>query len=364
MKNWRSLLGSFRAPLAGLVLALGVCTIVLIVFGESPTVLLEAFQNTLFTSFGLGYTLFYTTPLIFCGLSVAISFHCGLFNIGAEGQLYLGSIAIIVCAALFPGLHWIVAIPLAIVASIAAGGIWGGIAGWLKAHRGSHEVIVTILMNFVGMALVNYLILYQFQNPESQSPETFYVSESYFLPTLHTLFNGVGLNWLEHTPANLALLIAIGLAFLCHFFLFSTTPGFELRAVGQNDRASHFSGISVTKKVTLALFLSGALAGMVGVNEVMGYQHKVIDSFSPGYGFTAIAVALLARNNPIGIILSAFLFGTLQNSAREIEFLSEKVTKELSLIIQATLIAFVASDYLIGKYGKRIQKLLKRGKPA
>jgi general nucleoside transport system permease protein len=349
----RRLVQVLRAPVLGFVISLLACSLFLWVTGEAPFVLVEAFRNTYLTDFGLGYTLFYTTPLIFTGLAVAVSFHCGLFNIGAEGQLYVGSMAVVLVAATFPNLPWLLAVPLGILAAFAAGGLWGGVAGYLKAKRGSHEVIVTILLNFIGAAIVDYLLLYPFHNPESSNPESLAIATGYQIPKLSDLFHKVGIDVFKSTPVNISLFLAIAAMGFVYFFLFYTTTGFELRAVGQSPTASRFAGVSVRRRITLALFLSGGIAGLVGVNEVMGYQHKLIQGFSPQYGFTGIAVALLARNHPVGIFLSAFLFGSLHNCARELEFLSEKVTKELSLVLQGVLIAFVACDYLFEKLWKR-----------
>jgi ABC-type uncharacterized transport system permease subunit len=347
--DWRPWL----APVMGLSLSLLAGTILLVCLGERPGVLWEALYEVCCTDFGLGYTLFYTTPYIFTGLAVAVCFQCGLFNIGGEGQLYVGAISIVIVSRLFPAVPYWIGIPLGILVSAVAGGIWGGFAGWLKATRGSHEVIVTILLNFLSVALVNHLILYNFDNPLNQNPETLEIPHGYFIPTLHELFARFGFSVFDSTPANSALLIAIGMAVLCHLFLFHTGRGFALRSVGQNTTASRFAGISVNRNTILALTLGGALAGMVGVNEVMGYQHRVVEGFSPQYGFTGIAVALLARSHPLGVIVSGLLFGILQNSARELEFSSERVTKELSTVIQGTLIAFVAAQALW-------QKLLER----
>lgn len=340
--DWRPWL----APLMGLTLSLLAGTLLLVCLGERPAVLWEALYEVCCTDFGLGYTLFYTTPYIFTGLAVAVCFQCGLFNIGGEGQLYIGAISIVMISRAFPSVPFWIGVPLGILSSAVAGGIWGGIAGWLKAQRGSHEVIVTILLNFLSVALVNYLILYVYDNPLNQNPETVETAVGYFIPTLHQIFAGMGLSVFDSTPANSALLIAIAMAVFCHFFLFHTSRGFALRSVGQNTTASRFAGISVNRQTISALTFGGALAGMVGVNEVMGYQHRVMEGFSPQYGFTGIAVALLARSHPLGVILSALLFGILQNSARELEFSSERVTKELSTVIQGTLIAFVAAQAL------------------
>ncbi len=348
MKGISIFLRPLISPLVALSLATASCTCLLMILGESPSLLFDAFSNTLFTSFGLGYTLFYCTPLIFTGLSVAISFHCGLFNIGAEGQLYIGSLAIIFFSYFFPGVGSQVAIILAIVFSILAGSFWGAIAGWLKAKRNCHEVIVTILLNFIGISWVDYCILYVLKNPQTQNPETIHLPAAYHLPRLESLFAPLG--WFAATPANFSLFIAVLVALGTYVFLFHTVYGFELRCVGENPNASRFAGISVTHSTVLALSLSGAVAALVGINEVMGYDHKLVQGFSPQYGFTGIAVALVARNHPIGILISAFLFGALHNSSRELEFLSDRVSKELSQVLQAILIIFIAAEACLEKF--------------
>ncbi len=345
----RALLRSMAPPVLGLGFSLVAAALLLLLLGEKTTVLWEALYNSCLTDFGLGYTLFYMTPYLFTGLGVAVCFQCGLFNIGGEGQLYLGAIAIVAVASVLPNLSPWFGIPLGILVAAGAGGTWGGIAGWLKAKRGSHEVIVTILLNFIAFAIVNYLILYQFDNPNSQSPETLDVGPGYRIASLSSLFGALGLSLFDSTPANVSLFIAIATAFAAYFFLFHTSRGFALRCVGKSIRASEFAGISVQSQTLLALALGGAFSGLVGINEVMGSQHKVIEGFSPQYGFTGIAVALLARSHPLGVIVSAFLFGVLQNSARELEFLSDKVTKELAVVIQAILIGFVAAQAVWGK---------------
>lgn len=331
-------------PVAALLVAGLTSMFIVLLAGESPWVLYDAFKNTLGTSFGLGYTLFYTTPLIFTGLSVAVAFHCGLFNIGAEGQLYIGSLAVVAAAYFFPNLPGYLTLPMAVLAAMLAAGAFGSLAGAMKAYRGSHEVIVTILLNFIAVSFVDYFILNTFRNPESQNPESFVLPTQWHLPPLSSWFANLG--WFENTPLNASLFLALAAAFIVYFVLFHTVWGFELRTVGQNPTAAKYAGISVNRNMVLAFFIAGALAGLVGVNEVAGNQNRLIQGFSPQYGFTGIAVAMLAKNNPIGIIISAFLFGAFHNSARELEFASEKISKELSFVIQGTLIAIVAAEHL------------------
>ncbi len=340
-------------PLLALLAALLVASGILIAVGERPSLLAEALSNSLFTSFGLGYTLFYATPLIFTGLAVAIPYQAGLFNIGAEGQLMWGAITVVIAGRFLAGLPSAVGIPLVILLSAMAGGVWGGLAGWWKAKRGAHEVIVTILLNFIAVGIVDYLLLYPFADPQVQAPQTLPIPEKLQLSLLSSLASSLGLNWFATTPVNLSLFMAIALAILCHKLMKQTPLGFELRVVGRNPRAAAFAGISVASRTALAMAFGGAMAGLVGVNEVMGYRHAMVEGFSPGYGFTGIAVALLARAHPIGILGTALLFGTLHNSARELEFLSDHVSKELSIVLQAVLIAVAASQGIWESLKKR-----------
>ncbi|MBI1861083.1 MAG: ABC transporter permease [Deltaproteobacteria bacterium] len=333
-------------------LALAVAAAIIWFSGESPLALWEALRASL-SSEGLGYTLFYATPFVFTGLSVAVSFHCGLFNIGAEGQLYMGTLAVIATATALPHLPPGLAIPLGILAAGLGGASWGCLAGMLKAWRGSHEVIVTILLNFVAYSIVDYSILYLYRDPVSQSPETLKIPGTFSLNTFDELLSPFSVSLFRSTPANLSLVLGIIVALAVGFFLFRTRWGFELRTVGANARVARFAGMNSALSTILALSLSGGLAGLVGVNEVMGHEHRFIQGFSPGYGFTGVAVALLGRNHPVGVICSALLFGLLHNMSREIEFATTHVSKELSLVIQAIIVLAVATQPFLVSLLKR-----------
>jgi len=296
------------------------------------SILFEALSYTFFTSYGLGYSLYYTTPLIFTGLSAAVCFQAGFFNIGAEGQLLWGSISIVAIAALFPALSPVPAFISAFLAAWVAGSLWASLAGYFKARRNSHEVLTTLLLNFIAAFAINYFVLYSFKNPDSQSAETFVLPSSFWLkPILFPL-----------TPVNLSLLIAVLSALLIYFYLYRTSSGLELRAMGLNRRATQMAGVSFFRKTSLVFGISGGIAGLVGLNEVMGNEHKLVEGFSAGYGFTGIAVALLARNHPLWILPSSLFFGFLQTFSRELEFFSDHISKEFSWIIQGLLILFVS----------------------
>jgi simple sugar transport system permease protein len=339
----RRLLQPILAVALGLALGLAVTWIA----GENPWHVLKIMTHSAFgSSYDLGMTLFYTTPLIFTGLSVAIAFHAGLFNIGAEGQLTLGALAAAAVGACLPGLPMFVAPILAGTAAIAAGTLWGAIPGWLRARRGSHEVINTIMLNFLAAGLASYATLYVLKNPDSQNPETRPIGTSYLIHQFQT-FGGA--------PVSAALPLAVLSAVLVWILLWRTSMGFELRAVGQNEVAARAAGINTARIKIIALSMAGGLAGLVAVGEVLGNAGKFRLGFSPEYGFLGIAVALLGRNQPLGIVAAAFLFGALHKGTGDLDLETEHVTRELSLVLQALIIISVSAEGLWAWMRKRGQ---------
>lgn len=324
----------FLAVLLGLMAGLLVTAIA----GENPW---HVFMILVHSAFGsaedFGMTLFYSTPLIFTGLSVAMAFHSGLFNIGAEGQLIFGALAAASCGALLPHVPWPLAPILATACAIAGGAFWGMIPGWLRAKRGSHEVINTIMLNFVAAGLSSYVTLYLLRNTESQNPETRAIGASYLLSKWHVF---------GEAPFSSAFFLALFAAFAVWVLLWKTVLGFEIRAVGQSESAARSAGINAGRIRILAMTLAGGLAGMVGVGEVLGNAGKFRMGFSPDYGFIGIAVALLGRNKPLGVVASAILFGALHKGTTALDFETENVTKELSLLLQALVILSVSADGL------------------
>ncbi|PWU19493.1 MAG: ABC transporter permease [Verrucomicrobia bacterium] len=328
----RRLAQSFLAVAFGLALGLSATWIA----GENPWEVLKILARGAFGSReNIGMTLFYTTPLIFTGLSVAVAFQAGLFNVGAEGQLNLGALAAAAIGALLPGLGWPMAPLLASLAALAAGTVWGAIPGWLRARRGSHEVIVTIMLNFVAVGLSTYVALYVLKNPESQNPETRPIGLAYMIPRLGVFGDA---------PVSAALPLALLVAAIVWVFLRRTALGYELRAVGQSEPAARAAGIDATKMRILAMAIAGGLAGLVGVAEVLGNAGKFKVEFSPQYGFIGIAVALLGRNEPIGIVAAALLFGALHQGTRELDFSTEHITSEVSLVFQGLIILAVSAE--------------------
>ena len=325
----------------GLALGLGVTRIA----GESPWHVLQILWKSAFgSSYDFGMTLFYTTPLIFTGLAVAVPFQAGLFNIGAEGQLTLGALAAAAVGALWPMLPWPVAPVLATVAAILAGTVWGAIPGWLRARRGSHEVINTIMLNFIAAGLASYVTLYLLKNPDSQNPETRAIGAGYLIHQFG-VFGGA--------PVSLALPLAIVAAVLVWILLWRTVLGYEMRAVGQSEPAACAAGINSGRVRIIAMAVAGGLAGLVGVGEVLGNAGKFRLGFSPEYGFIGIAVALLGRNQPVGVVASALLFGALHKGAADLDLETEHVTRELSLVLQALIILSVSAEGLWSWMKKR-----------
>lgn len=298
-------------------------------------------QGSFGTPRAIADTVVRSTPFIICGLGVALAFKAGLFNVGAEGQLYAGSVAVIVVGTtmqLPPIFH----IPLGILAGALGGAAWAAIAGFLKARTGAHEVINTIMLNYIALYLTDWLIRsktpYILGDPaDSSSSRTQLISETMHLP---------GIRVADTTVLHLGIVIAVLLAFLVGWFLKRTTVGFELRTAGTNPNAARYAGMSVPKTIVLAMALSGALAGIAGATEVMGVRYALSAGFFSGLGFDAIAVALLARTNPIGVIFAGLLWGGLLTGARLMQ-VRAGISIDVIKIVQALIIMFVAADQIV-----------------
>jgi len=277
-----------------------------------------------------------TTPYLYTGLAVALGFRAGLFNIGAEGQVLVGTIAAAWAGWSFKGLPAIIHVPLAMGTGALAGGIWGFIPGILKVKTGAHEVINTIMMNYVAYYLIYYLIAAPLRDPTSVTPKT-----PYILPSAH-LYRFFP----DPIRFHLGFFIAIALAFVIWFFLFKTTWGYELRSVGLNPNASRYAGINITVVTVAAMSLSGAIAGMAGASELLGVNWQQSQALSSGYGFDSIALALLAQNHPLGVILTSLLFGFMRSGSKVMQ-LRAGIPKDIISILQAFIIMFIAAPAII-----------------
>lgn len=279
-------------------------------------------------------SLLLSVPYILAGLGVAVGFQCNLFNIGAEGQLYIGGLATAFVGYAVHGLPWYVHAPLAILAGAVVAGIWGFIPGILKARFGAHEVINTIMMNYIAYRLMDYLLNGPMKS--GGTPATPTVLPTAFLATIFP--SPVRLHW--------GIFIALGLAVVVYWLLWKTPFGMELRMVGVNDRAARYAGISVKKTMVLAMVISAVLCGLAGSVHLLGVDRRMMPSFSPGYGFDAIALALLGNSHPVGVVLSSLLFAFLRGGASRMQVVAGTPV-EIIRIIQGMVIVFVAAPEII-----------------
>jgi simple sugar transport system permease protein len=318
--------------LAPIIFTFFIGAIIIYLTGKDPlNVYYVLISNTLGNSYGIGMVLFKATPLIFTGLSVAFAFKAGLFNIGAEGQMNIGAFASAWAGFTFLSLPWFILIPLTILTGFLAGAFWGAIAGTLKARFGSHEVINTIMLNFIALALVSYLVNEVYLVPATiHTPE---ISANAYIQRFDTwtgLFKG--------SPFNLSFIIALIACGVMYFIIRKTPIGYEIRTTGLNINAAHYSKMNVKKILIIAMAVSGGFAGLSGINFVNGYKHYFELGFSEGAGYIGIAVALMARNNPWGVVLVAVFFGILEYGGLTINTM---LPKEIITILQALIIIFV-----------------------
>jgi len=290
--------------------------------------LLDAFRP-------LGESLVLSTPYILAGLGVALGFRGGLFNIGAEGQLFVGGLASVYVGYSLTGLPAYVHLPLAILAGVCAGGLWGAIPGFLKAKTGAHEVINTIMMNYIAFRLTDFLLQGPMSRPDGL-PITPEILPSAYLPALFD--RPIRVHW--------GFFLALGVAVLVYLFLWKTTLGFEIRMVGANPKAARYAGIPIAARTVLTMALSGAIAGLAGVSHILGVDHRMVRAFSTGYGFDAIALALLGNSHPFGVVLASLLFGFLRGGAARMQSVAG-VPVEIIRVIQGVVIIFVAAPAII-----------------
>jgi len=350
-------------PLVNILMALVAAGAVILIIGEDPVQAVQVMiQGAVGYDEGIGYTLYYTTNFIFTGLAVSMAFHAGLFNIGGEGQAYFGGLgiglAVLAMDGFAPGF---LIVPIAIAAGALFGAGWAFIPAYLQAYRGSHIVITTIMFNFIAAALMVYLLAGVMRESGNMSPETREFAAVSFLPFMHEVFAWFGVT-ITRTPLNLSILWALLCCVFVYVFIWRTRWGYALRTVGQSERAAVYAGISPPRIVLLAMCLSGALAGFVGVNELLGVQHRLLLNFSAGYGFTGIAVALMGRNHPVGIVLASLLFGLLYQGGAELSFEMPTITKEMVVALQGLVILFSgALAYMSRPWVEKVYLLARGG---
>lgn len=344
MNNGRlSWWGEALIPVLAVVSALLVGAMLIVAVGKDPLAALDALWVASFGSRrGFGEALVSFTPLVFTGLSVALAFRCGLFNIGGEGQFLIGGLTAAVVGYGVSGLPGWLHLTLAVLAGALGGAVWAGIPGLLKAYRGVHEVVNTIMMNYIALYLVNYLVMNHFKRPGDLpiTPEV--------LPTARLSLI------LEPSRLTTGLFLALAAALVIYLLLWRTAPGYEIRAVGLAPFAAEYAGINVPLNTAAAMGLSGALAGLAGAVQVLGVQGAFYDPIGGfvGYGFDGIAVSLLGRNHPAGILPAAFLFAVLDRGSASMQAMAG-VPKAVIWVVQAGVVMFVAADGIVRAFVAR-----------
>ncbi len=329
-------------PSISLALAGVISAIVILAIGQSPWEALRTMvTGSVGSAYAWGYTLYYATSFMFTGLAVTVAFHGSLFNIGGEGQAQLGGLGVaLVCLAL-PWPHWTLALPVAMVAGALFGAAWAAVPAYLQARRGSHIVITTIMFNYIGAALIIYLLVNVLKPAGQMDPATARFPAGTALPTLSDL-PLLNLIFDKKVPANVTLFVALVACWVVWLILWRTRLGYEIRAFGKSEPAAIYAGISPFKVTMIAMLISGALAGLMSINNVMGESGRLLQNSSEGAGFIGIAVALMGRNHPIGVFLAAILFGMLYQGGAEIG-LWTSIPIELRTVVQGLVILFTGA---------------------
>lgn len=330
-------------PLVGLILAFILSMLMVLATGHDPMEALKLMvSGALGSTYGWGYTLYYATNFIFTGLAVAVAFHASLFNIGGEGQAAIGGLGVALVCLFIPWPHWTIALLAATAAAGLFGALWALIPAYLQAKRGSHIVITTIMFNFIAASLLNYVLVNQLRPKGSMDPATAKFPEPAHLPSLGEILNSFGIPFAKGTPANVTLLVALAACVFVYFLIWRTRLGYQLRAFGKSQPAAVYAGINPVKITIITMMISGALAGLMAINNVMGEAERLILGSVEGAGFIGIAVALMGRSHPIGILFSALLFGALYQGGAELG-LWTSIPRELVIVIQALVILFTGA---------------------
>ena len=341
-------------PLLNVVLAFLVGGLIVLAVGQNP---LQAVGIMLYGSFGygsgFGYTLYYTTDFIFAGLAVSMAYHAGLFNIGPEGQAYVAGLGVILIGLALNGMHWALVFPLMIICGAAFGAFWAFIPGYLQAKRGSHVVITTILFNFIATSMMGFLISRVLKPAGVNSDESASLDAISRVPQLRSF-----IELFKNSPVNLTFFLAIIALVFVYWLIWRTKFGYAVRALGQNPVAANYAGISNQKMIMIVMAMSGMLAAMVAVNNVGGVQGRLILNFVNGAGFVGIAVAFMGRGHPVGVGLSALLFGILYQGGQELAFQMPGITREMIVTIQALVILFTGAmgDMLRGPLARLLAR--------
>ena len=338
-------------PIVCLAVALLVAAAVVGLVGQNPIEVITVLVRGAFgTARGISYTFYYATTFVFTGLAVAVAIHGGLFNIGGEGQAIMGGLGTGLAALWFASFlpAWAM-LPLMLIFSAGFGMLWAVVPGYLQAYRGSHVVITTIMFNFIASSVLVYLLVNHLRPKGVMSVESMPFAESAKLPGMHEVLAWVGVQW-PSSPLNLSVVLALMAAVAVYLFLWHTRYGYHLRAVGSSPSAAEYAGVQSKHQIVVAMAISGALAGMVGMNEIAGVNGKLLLEFVSGAGFTGIAVALMGRNHPVGIVCASILFGALYQGGAEVAFEVRGFSRDMVVLLQGFIVLFSgAMAYVIAR---------------
>ncbi|MDY7021736.1 MAG: ABC transporter permease [Cyanobacteriota bacterium] len=323
-------------PILAVFFALLVGAGLILIAGANPVTAYTAlFQESLTTEYGFGNTLSKTTPLLLTGSGVLVALRVGLFNLGGEGQIYLGGLGSVLVGLYIQGLPSFIHLPLALIAGFFCGGFWALIAAYLKVFRGVNEVLSTLLLNYIAQNLISYLVSNPLKAPDAPSPFSPLIPDSARLPII-----------LPQTQAHAGIFLGLFIAIILSILFAFTAWGYQIDAVGQNPQAARYAGISVNRTLILTMIVSGGLAGFAGSSEVLGLKYRLFENFSPGYGFDAVAIALLSRGSPLAVILISLFFGTLRSGANVMQR-TAGVPITIIYAIQGLVLVFLAISLAI-----------------
>ncbi|MEX0350742.1 MAG: ABC transporter permease [Paracoccaceae bacterium] len=330
-------------PLISLLLAGLLSALVVLAIGENPWAAFKLMvEGSLMRSAGWGYTLYYATNFIFTGLAVAVAFHARLFNIGGEGQAIVAGLGVALVCLYIPWPHWSIALIGATVAAGLFGALWAFIPAYLQAERGSHIVITTIMFNFIAAALLNYVLVNLLRPAGAMDPASASFPEATHLPTFQSMFSTAETPLFRGAPANVTFFLALIACVLVWLLIWRTKLGYEIRSFGQSETAANYAGIHPKRTIVIAMLISGALAGLMSINTTMGEAERLVLNSVEGAGFIGIAVALMGRNHPFGVLLAALLFGFLYQGGAELALWTD-IPRELIVVIQALVIMFTGA---------------------
>jgi simple sugar transport system permease protein len=330
-------------PVISLILATILSALVILAIGEDPVEAVNLMvTGALGSTYGWGYTLYYATNFLFTGLAVSVAFHARLFNIGGEGQAMLGGLGVALVCLYIPWPHWSLALIGATLGAAIFGAAWAAIPAYMQAKRGSHIVITTIMFNFIAAALLNYVLVNLLRPKGSMDPASARFAETVHLPTLHEILAPFGIAFSKAAPANISFIVALIACVAVWLLIWRTKLGYEIRAYGHSESGAVYAGISPVKITMIAMLISGGLAGMMAINNVMGEAERLVLNSTEGAGFIGIAVALMGRSHPFGVFLAAILFGFLYQGGAELA-LWTSIPRELIVVIQALVILFTGA---------------------